>query len=221
LSLRPDAPLRILRRFRPAESHVLGPGDMLYLPPQYAHEGVALSDCITCSIGFRAPSAQELGTRFLEFMQERLRLTGVYGDPDLRSQRRPGAIGTAMVRRVGRMLEGVRWDADDVEQFLGCYLTEPKAQVVFRRPARPLAARAFAAGLARRGAHLALPTRMLFRGRTVFINGEARTLGRRAASLAARLADRRALAPQARVEREAMDVLYEWYRAGYINLDEQ
>ena len=51
----PDAPLRILRRFRPRHEWVLHPGDMLYLPPHYGHDGVALTDCITYSIGFRAP----------------------------------------------------------------------------------------------------------------------------------------------------------------------
>lgn len=221
LSLRPDAPLSILRRFRPTRSFTLAPGDLLYLPPRYAHEGVAVTDCITCSIGFRAPGAQELATRFLEFMQERLRLEGLYEDPDLELQRRPAAIGNAMVRKVGRMLERVRWDGADVEEFLGRHLTEPKAHVTFSRPRAPLSPRAFSRAAATAGLRLALATRMLFRGDTVFINGEASALGGRAAAVLTRLADRRALPPGSRPGREGTDVLYGWYRAGYIVLSDE
>ena len=210
------APLRILRRFRPRHEWVLHPGDMLYLPPHYGHDGVALTDCITVSIGFRAPDARELGGRFLEFLQDRLQLEGQYEDRDLAPQPRPAAIAPAMIRKVRRMLRGIRWDAEDIADFLGCYLTEPKAHVVFPRPARPLGERSFAVTASRRGLRLAPATRMLFRGNTIFINGESRLLERRSARDLAALADRRELGAGTRLERQALAALYEWYRAGYI-----
>jgi 50S ribosomal protein L16 3-hydroxylase len=114
----------------------------------------------------------------------------------------------------------VRWNENDVTGFLGKYLTEPKAHVVFTRPARPLPQPAFASRLGRSGARLALPTRMLFRGRTLFINGEACAVGAVAARRLTRLADRRSLPPQPRIDREAAEQLYEWYRAGYLELQE-
>lgn len=219
--LLPDAPLRILRRFRPQREWVLHPGDMLYLPPHYGHDGVALTDCITVSIGFRAPGAQELGARFLEFLQDRLKLEGHYEDPDLAFQRRPAAIAPAMVRKARRMLQAIRWDGRDVANFLGCHLTEPKAHVVFARPARPLTARGFAAAAPRHGLRLAPATRMLFHGNTISMNGESRAMERGAAQTLTGLADRRELAPGSRLQRQAVQTLYEWYRAGYILLGDR
>jgi 50S ribosomal protein L16 3-hydroxylase len=216
--LLPDAPLRILRRFRPRREWVLHPGDMLYLPPHYGHDGVALTDCITVSIGFRAPGARELGARFLEFLQDRLKLEGQYEDPDLALQRHPAAIAPAMVRKARRMLQAIRWDGRDVAKFLGCHLTEPKAHVVFARPAHPLTARGFAAAAPRHGLRLAPATRMLFHGYTIFMNGESCTVGSGAAQALTGLADRRELAPGSRLQRQAVQTLYEWYRAGYIIL---
>lgn len=57
LTLREDLPLKVLEHFEPTEEWVLEPGDMLYLPPHIAHDGIAEGECMTCSIGFRAPSA--------------------------------------------------------------------------------------------------------------------------------------------------------------------
>jgi 50S ribosomal protein L16 3-hydroxylase len=222
LELVPGAPLKILRRFRPAREWVLGPGDLLYLPPRCAHDGVALrGGCVTFSVGFRAPAAQELGARFLDYLQDRLRLPGIYSDPGLKPQRRPGRLGDDMVRGAGKFLQRIRWRDADVVRFLGCHLTEPKAHVMFARPRRPLPQHAFAAGVAHRGIRLAAPTRMLFRGRTLFINGEAIPAGAAAARLLSRLADRRSLPPQPRPGREAAQLLYQWYRSGYIILGDE
>ena len=219
LSLVDDAPLRILRRFRPAREWVVQPGDLLYLPPRCPHDGVALSDCITYSIGFRAPGAQELGVRFLEFLQEHIELPGIYADPGLRPQRRPARLADDMVRKISRVLRRIRWSDGDAARFLGCYLTEPKDHVLFARPSRPLSEAAFSALTARRGVRLALPTRMLFRGSALFINGEAHEVAAPAAQRLARLADRRTLPGPMRCDRESARLLYQWYRAGYIQVN--
>ena len=219
LELVAGAPLRILRRFRPARDWVVSPGDLLYLPPRCAHDGVAMDGgCITYSIGFRAPGAQELGAGFLDYLQDRLKLSGIYEDPELRPQRHPAQLGDGMVQKARNFLQRIRWNGDDVARFLGCHLTEPKAHVLIPRPARPLSERAFAARAARHGIGLAPQTRMLFRGRTVFVNGEACDTGAPAARLLARLADRRALPPGSRADRESAQLLYLWYRSGYIYL---
>ena len=222
LELVAGAPLRILRRFRPAREWITGPGDLLYLPPRCAHDGVAVGGgCVTVSIGFRAPGAQELGARFLDYLQDHLCLSGFYEDPELRQQRHPGRLGDDMVRKAQGFLRRIRWNGGDVARFLGCHLTEPKAHVLIARPARPLSERAFATLAARHGIGLAPQTRMLFRGRTVFVNGEACETGAPAARLLARLADRRSLPPRSRPDRESARLLYQWYRAGYICLGEE
>ena len=83
LALLDDAPLKILRHFDAEDEWVLGPGDMLYLPPHVAHYGVAEDDCMTYSIGFRAPTTEELAQGFLMHLQDTLKLEGRYADPDL------------------------------------------------------------------------------------------------------------------------------------------
>ena len=68
LELIPDMPLKILADFNAEQEWVLEPGDMLYLPPQYAHDGIAEGECMTCSIGFRAPAYRELAGHFLAWL---------------------------------------------------------------------------------------------------------------------------------------------------------
>jgi 50S ribosomal protein L16 3-hydroxylase len=211
------APLRILARFRPEREWVLAPGDMLYLPPGVAHDGVALEPCFTYSIGFRAPSARELGAEFLGFLQDHLLLPeNRYADPDLAPTRAPGRLDDAFVERCARMLDRVRWSRADVVEFLGRHLSEPKPHVRFLPPRRPLAAAAFAHALRLRGAALAPATGMLYRANRLYINGESAGVppGARAALTA--LADRRVLPAATSITPAATALLYTWYRAGYL-----
>ncbi|MET0581993.1 MAG: cupin domain-containing protein [Pseudoxanthomonas sp.] len=219
LALRENAPLKILRRFRAQGEALLSPGDMLYLPPQYAHEGVAVGDCYTYSIGFRAPSHRELASEFLMFLEERLRLPGRYADPDLLPQEGPARIAPATVERIRSALQGIRWNRADIVAFIGSYLTEPKAQVRFSPPGRPLATAAFARAARRDGVRLVPASQMLYADSHVFINGESVPMPKSAGVLR-RLADsRHASAPAMDRDRELAGHLYQWYRAGYICLD--
>jgi 50S ribosomal protein L16 3-hydroxylase len=218
LDLVQGAPLKLLSNFRPEQEWTVAAGDVLYLPPDRAHDGVALGDCMTYSIGFRAPAAQELGSRFLDFLQDRLELDGRYADPDLEPAQRPGRIPREMLTRSARMLTPLRWRDDDIAEFMGCYLTEPKPNVVFERPRRKLAPARFAARAAASGVRLAPPSRMLFDDARLFMNGEAAEARPRAARLLAKLADARELRPPLTPDDEARRLLYEWYSAGYIEL---
>lgn len=100
LSLVEDIPLKILKNFVAEEEYVLEPGDMLYLPPHYAHDGVAVGECMTCSIGFRAPTWQELGESFMEFMLDTIELPGRYADPDLKPTTHPAMLDPAMLQKI-------------------------------------------------------------------------------------------------------------------------
>jgi 50S ribosomal protein L16 3-hydroxylase len=218
LRLQEDAPLRILKRFNAQGEAVLEPGDMLYLPPQYAHDGVAVGACYTYSIGFRAPSHRELATEFLMFLEERLRLPGRYADPDLVPQDAPARISSATLRRIRSALEGIRWSRADMAEFAGVFLTEPKPHVRFAPPARPLPPAAFVRDAQRRGIRLAPASQMLYGESRAWLNGEGFPLGRAARALR-RLADQRSAVPAGlRTDRELAERLYQWYRAGYIGL---
>ncbi len=216
-----NAPLRILKNFSHTREWITQHGDLLYLPPRYAHDGVALDDCMTLSIGFRAPRKRELASRFLEFLQDDLQadgaLGGLYEDPDLRLQKHPAALSPAMLEKITRVLRHIRWNAHDVGRFAGCYLSEPAAQTVFKRPRRAVALPEFVRRVSVKGVRLALPTRMLFRGGTIFINGESHLLPPKDHAPLVRLADRR-VTPAFTPSHVGARLLHAWYRAGYIKI---
>lgn len=218
LRLIDDAPLKILRRFQPEQTWLLGPGDMLYLPPHYAHHGVAEDTCTTYSIGFRAPSAQELVHAFLVHLQDTLAIDGQYADPDLRVQSHPAEISRAMLKQIGSTIARVQWNAADIAQFAGRYLSDPKPNVFFDTPEQALSLSAFAKQVARHGVALDLKTRMLFIANTFFINGEAYRAMPDEIAMLTTLADRRRLTmPSGKV---LMQILYAWYQSGWIVIDE-
>ncbi|BBP03479.1 hypothetical protein TPL01_08880 [Sulfuriferula plumbiphila] len=216
LDLVAGVPLKILRHFEVEQEWLLNPGDMLYLPPRYAHNGVAVGECITYSIGFRAPGVQEIATQFLVYLQDRIELTGIYQDPDLRLQKHPAQISDAMLERVETMLARIHWGRTEIADFLGCYLTEPKPHVFFDPPATPLSKAGFNRRARQSGVRLAARSHMLFRGGSFFLNGERISSGASRTDLQA-LADRRRLAP-AEVNADLLPLLYGFYLDGFLRL---
>jgi 50S ribosomal protein L16 3-hydroxylase len=221
LTLVDGAPLKILRNFEPAETFVLEPGDMLYLPPHYAHDGVALGPCMTYSIGFRAPAYQELGEAFLDFMVETIDLPGRYTDPDLKPTAAPAEISKVMLSRIADELNKVRFTEEDIGIFLGEYLSEPKASVFFDPPLKEFSASGFAQACAKRGIALSRKSQMLYRGRTIFINGESFDADSRDAALLKALANARKLDGEALegASRDLRESLYTWYQDGWLILE--
>jgi 50S ribosomal protein L16 3-hydroxylase len=151
LSLVEGLPLKILSHFEPEEEFILEPGDMLYLPPHYAHDGVAIGDCQTYSIGFRAPSYQELGEAFLQFMADSIDLPGRYADPELQASNKPAEIPKHMLETIADELNKVQFTADDITIFLGEYLSEPKHNVFFTPVEKPLTLERFLQSAAKKG----------------------------------------------------------------------
>ena len=187
-------------------------GDLLYLPPGARHDGVALEPCFTYSVGFRAPRGGELAAAFLDWLHERGLPQADYRDPGLAPARRPGSIPEEMIAFANRSLKRIRWSRSEVERFLGEYLSEPKAHVVFSPGTRR---RAIAGAVVR----LDPKTRMLYRGNRFFINGQALTILARDAGPLRQLADRRA-AHGARLARAPLaGLILDWQRLGYVNLE--
>jgi 50S ribosomal protein L16 3-hydroxylase len=220
LSLVEGLPLKILKNFKPQEEFVLEPGDMLYLPPHYAHDGVAIGECMTYSVGFRSPSYQELGEAFLQFMADSIDLPGRYGDPQLEPAKNPAEIPRDMLSSIADELNKVRFTEDDVTIFLGEHLSEPKHNVFFKGPAKPLTAGRFAEAVAKRGVALSLKTQMLYRGKHVFINGESFAVNRADKAVLDVLANQRRIdgAALAAASDDVMEALYTWYQDGWIEL---
>ena len=210
-------PLRILKDFRPVHDWVLEPGDLLYLPPEWAHDGIAIGECMTYSVGFRAAPAQDLAEQFLMFLQDHIGLSGRYRDPDLKRQRHPAEIGAAMIDQVAEMLAGIRWNRDIVRDFLGCALTEPKPHVFFDPPPRSLSETRFATAAAKRGLRLDARSQLLFTGNRFYLNGEPVTVATRDRAAFRRLADARML-PASTLSPDGQKLVYDWYRCGFIHL---
>jgi len=217
----PGAPLKILRRFTPENEWLLEAGDMLYLPPRWAHDGIALEPCFTYSIGFRAPSRGEIAREFLGFLQDRVDFDGLYSDRGARPALHAGEIPPRMVRHAVEATERIRWRTRDVARFLGEYLSAPKPQVVFARPRAPLAPARFASRARARGVRVDPRTRMLFHGSDYFVNGERVEAARRDRRLLSRLANERSLPPAQRLNGSLARLLHSWYLAGWLRVGER
>jgi 50S ribosomal protein L16 3-hydroxylase len=226
LSLVEGAPLRILKQFETSQEWLLEAGDMLYLPPQVAHWGVAVSDegqdCMTYSIGFRAPKHQELASEFLGYMQDQLnqgaiQLDGIYADADLKLQAHAAEVGSDMIIKVTENLKKITWSEPQVAKFLGTYLSEPKAHVIFE-PNKKISAKVFADRLAKQGLVLDLKSQMLFFTDTFFINGESAAFTGVSGEILKTLADSRQMPPNLLKDETLLQQLYDWHLAGYVHL---
>ncbi len=215
-TLVPNAPLRILKNFNPEQEWLLEPGDMLYLPPNYAHHGIAVGDCMTYSIGFRAPSHQLLINEFLMYLQDRLELPGIYSDPDLKVHAHPAEISTQMIQKISSVLKKMTFDKKDVQHFLGRFLTEPKSHVFFDPPKSPLTKIKFLNKISKSGIHLDLKSQLLFSKDCIFMNGETYSLKSLMKKDLIKLADHREINFKGAIHKNTADLLYEWYLNGYV-----
>lgn len=231
LDLVEGAPLRILKNFDIAQEWLLEAGDMLYLPPHLAHWGIAVSDnnidCMTYSIGFRAPKNQELATEFLGFMQDKLNqealvIEGIYQDADLTLQNHPAEISSSMIDKVSGILQKIKWSDDDITAFLGTYLSDPKADVVFDSN-KKIASKAFKEKLMQLGIFLDLKSQMLFANDCFYLNGESVKFADKSAEILKILADHRHIKPAeleiGAVDEKLLEQLRDWYLAGYLQFN--
>ena len=207
-------PLKLLRRFAPEFDCLLEPGDMLYLPPRWGHDGVAEGgDCMTCSVGFRAPAADELARDLLQRLADEAGDEGdesrLYCDRGQPATATPGAVPPALLDFASAAVARRLADPLALARALGAALTEPKPRVWFER------------GRPRHGSdsvRLDPRSRMMYDRRHVFINGEAFAAGGRDATLMRRLADARWLsaADRTRLGPAAAALLDEWLDAGWL-----
>ncbi len=196
LALKPGMPLKIIARFNPEQEYVLETGDMLYLPPGYAHDGIAETDCLTWSVGFRAPSQQELATAYLDYLRDSVELTGNFRDPELTATTSPGLMNDSMLRRFSALLKAVPTagaQRSHLNRFLGRYLTEPKSHVFFEPPEVPLSAARFRRVAAVSGIRLDLRSRFLYQRDGFFLNGADFHVPPGDARVFRQLSDRRAI----------------------------
>jgi 50S ribosomal protein L16 3-hydroxylase len=120
--------LRILEHFTAAEDWTLDPGDMLYLPPNLAHYGIALNECMTCSVGFRAPSISNLVSEYAENLAANIDQALRYEDPDLVCQQSPAEIRPDALKRVRSIIaEQLTVDDDRLLRWFGEFSSESRS----------------------------------------------------------------------------------------------
>jgi 50S ribosomal protein L16 3-hydroxylase len=214
--LRDDVPLKMLARMPPAEAHVLDAGDLLYLPPGWAHEGTAVGgDCTTASIGFRAPARDELAHALLGRLCDIFDEADAsvrYRDRDQTATRHPGAVPLALRGFARKALAHALSRPGAVERALGEWLTEPKPQVWFEADPQATLQAGHGVVLDRR-------TRMAYVERELFVNGESFAAAGRDATLVRRLADARRLSADelGGLSAEARPLIAQWLAAGWLH----
>lgn len=211
LSLQEGVPLKILSHFEPEEEHLLSAGDMLYLPPRWAHDGVAVGDdCMTYSIGFRVPQRGGLAGELLQRMADEFEDTTLYRDPSQPATATPAAMPPALEAFAVDALQRMLSERQSLACALGEVMTEPKPRVWFEEPEAE-----WAVGAVR----LDRRTRMMYDERHVFINGESLRAGGADARLMRVLADERCLsaAQVRRASADARALLQDWFEAGWLH----
>ena len=233
LSLKPNLPLKILAQFEPSQDWVLEPGDMLYLPPHVAHEGISLdAGCQTWSVGFRAASYRELLQeglwRLAESLDTQPALDRRYQDPQQSATDQPDTLPPELVKQLRTHLKSLKLGAvDTMLPGIASYLSEPKPHAFFSSPERPLSAKAFALYLKQNPLQLHPHTRLMRLNNAIFCNGENQTDGE---SLAVRLcwnvlSERHTLPPLGEKNSAYLadiaagdNSLYDAYRSGWVLL---
>ena len=213
LSLRDDVPLKILSHFEPEEEYVLEPGDMLYLPPRWAHDGIAQGECMTYSVGFRVPERTDLAQELLVRLADEddgATAALLYRDAKQPAVAQPAEIPATLQEFARDALQRALAQPRALERALGEYLTEPKSNVWFEPGPE---------GVLLEQVVLDRRTRMMYDADHVFINGESYRAAGRDATLMRQLADQRTLGPRdlARASDGALELLSSWCDAGWMH----
>jgi 50S ribosomal protein L16 3-hydroxylase len=122
----PGLELRILEKFEPDADEVLEPGDMLYIPPGFAHHGIAVTPCLTYSIGFRAPRAGEMWRSFAETSALSMDADVLLSDPPLVPATNAGAIPPALLTSVRAMVRSMDGSDDAIDRWFAAFATRLK-----------------------------------------------------------------------------------------------
>jgi len=212
LSLVPDMPVKILANFVAEQEFVLEPGDMLYLPPDWAHDGVAEGDCMTYSIGFRSPVKGEIARDLLQCLAEQAVDDvgcAIYRDPKQPAVTGAGEIPEGLLQFAKDALAAALKDPLALQRSLGEIMTEPKPHVWFHGEQE------FEEGV---GVRLDRRTRMMYDAKHVYINGESFRAGGADAKRMRKLADERELsAPEvAKLSEAARELLMQWGEDGWL-----
>ena len=214
LRLRKNLPLKILQKFVPEEEFVLEPGDMLYLPPHYAHDGVALdAGCQTYSIGFYAPSNAQLAAtlfqRLAEVAEDEIELPLLYADAQQKPVTESAAIPAGLQKFALQSVQNLIKNPQLLHEMLGEHLSEPKENIWFEAQPSPKNWQVLT---------LARASKMLYDQDCVYCNGESWNAAGKDAALLQKLANARHIQRSDfdKASASAQQLLGEWLAQGWV-----
>jgi len=217
--LQEGVPLKILKTFKPEAEFLLDPGDMLYLPPGYAHDGIAVGECMTYSIGFKVPRSAELASELLMGLSEEVaekagsNLDVIYQDPTQTAAIQDASIPAALQQFTALSIAKALKDPQILNCLLGETLTEPKSNVWFDAPDQD----ALTAFTWPSDVYLDRRTKMLFDTKHIFVNGESFRAAGRDAKLLKKLANQKSLTfKEAKgLSEDAAQLMQAWWEEGW------
>jgi len=217
--LQEGVPLKILKTFKPEAEFLLDPGDMLYLPPGYAHDGIAVGECMTYSIGFKVPRSAELASELLMGLSEEVaekagsNLDVIYQDPTQTAAIQDASIPAALQQFAALSIAKALKDPQILNCLLGETLTEPKSNVWFDAPDQD----ALTAFTWPSDVYLDRRTKMLFDTKHIFVNGESFRAAGRDAKLLQKLANQKSLTfKEAKgLSEDAAQLMQAWWEEGW------
>ena len=118
--------LKVLKDFKAVEGWVLNPGDMLYIPPKIAHHGVAIGECTTFSVGFRAPAATEMLDDLATELLSRDLTPNHLTDPPLTAAMADQPISTGYIQQVKALLQETLDDEQMLGEWFAQFMSAPK-----------------------------------------------------------------------------------------------
>lgn len=133
----PNLALRILQRPVLDRDEVVSAGDLLYIPPNFAHHGVAVTPCLTFSVGFRAPSAGEAWMSFAEHAARTAAAAALLDDPPLAPTTEPGEIPRALLARARAFVRSIDTSDEQIDRWFAMHTTRLKPGHVLEAPRKP------------------------------------------------------------------------------------
>jgi 50S ribosomal protein L16 3-hydroxylase len=223
--LLPHDDLRLLANFEATDEWTLESGDMLYVPPRIAHNGIAVGDdCMTYSIGFRAPARSELIADWCDDLLQRLSEDDRYADPDLQAQTNPGEITSEAITKLHAMITEKLADRTAFARWFGEYNSTPKYPEQDWEPEKPIAVEELCERLAGGEALCRNPAsrfsfnRQSMSGVLLFVDGTSFECAEQAAAFAESLCaqDRVRVDPELLKSEAVMEVVTQLFNQGSV-----
>ncbi|WP_159991975.1 JmjC domain-containing protein [Pelistega ratti] len=233
-TLIPGLPCRILENFQVEQEWVLEPGDMLYLPPHCAHDGIAETpDCVTISFGFRTLSMANMVRGILETAADQVSInsglgSGVYSEPAIKgfningyyhdkgapATSHPAELPEQMITKALQAAQKVQLNEALATRFLGCWLTEPNLLSQFEFAEEEINIEDLPENTLIKTDR---KTRLLYRQKQLFINGEAVSIPLN--PLLKKLADNRVITAGEATKKSdeaTFELLHRWIDDGWL-----